>query len=232
MVQYSPEARGSQTARWLFFYVSVVSLSLFSLDERSCPVEKRFVLPLSLVLFASVLSFFDSCHRATEEDKVRNVITGVEQAAEQKNIMSMLKHISTAYHDPKGNDYDAVKGLLAYYFIRHEKVGIFIPSIEVAVKGQTARAEFQAILTGGGGDEEQPGSLLPDDLGAYAFIVEFAKEKGAWKVTSATWRRSGEGRALSEGQRKSGRSRPVVSGDGLVVTSYQDGSSTQGGLWA
>jgi hypothetical protein len=51
---------------------------------------------------------------------------------------------------------------------------------------------FQAILTGG----SKTGSatdVIPEMLGMYAFVVSLKKEEGEWKVTSAAWKRVGEG---------------------------------------
>ncbi len=140
-----------------------------------------------------VLLTSSSCHKKTEEDKVRKVITKVQKSAEEKKIASVLENISKAYQDPQGNDYDGIKGLLAFYFFRHQKVGVFIPNIDIMVKGDGALATFQAILTGKGAGEATTSAVLPETLGAYNFEVQFKKEADAWKVTSAKWERVGEG---------------------------------------
>ncbi len=151
---------------------------------RIYPFLLSLVLPVMLLLLPA-------CHKESEEDKVRKVITRVQQSAEDKKIMAVLSHVSKTYRDPQGNDYDGIKGLLAFYFFRHQKVSVFIPGTEVAVTGPTARAVFQAILTGReSGEPTMTG--LPDALGAYNFEVLFKKEDGQWKVTSATWERAGE----------------------------------------
>ncbi len=148
---------------------------------------------LSLCLLPAILLLFTACHKDTEEDRVRKVVGSVQQATEEKKILSVLEHVSKSYRDPQGNDYDGVKGLLAFYFFQHQKVRVFIPSIDVAVTGPTARATFQSILTGAGSGEGSTLSSLPEALGAYNFEVQFRTEEGRWKVTSAKWERVGEG---------------------------------------
>jgi hypothetical protein len=133
-----------------------------------------------------------ACTKETEEDKVKKVITSVQQAAEEKKIGAVLDHISKTYRDPQGNDYNGIKGLLAFYFFRHQKVSVYMPNIDIVVTGQTAKAVFQAILTGRGTGEAS-GGILPESLGAYNFEVLLNKEGGQWKVTSAKWERAGEG---------------------------------------
>jgi len=145
-----------------------------------------------LYILPAVLLLFPACHKETEEDKVKKVVTSVQQAAEEKKIRSVLDHISKSYQDPQGNDYNGIKGLLAFYFFRHQKVSIYMPNIDIVATGSTAKAMFQAILTGRG-TGEAAGGILPEALGAYNFEVLLAKEDGSWKVTSAKWERAGEG---------------------------------------
>jgi hypothetical protein len=144
-----------------------------------------------------VLLVLSACSRETDEDKVRKVITAVQTAAEVKKISAVLDHVSKNYLDPQGNDYNGVKGLLAFYFFRHQKVSVYMPNIDIVVTGTAAKAQFQAILTGRG-TGESAGGILPEALGAYNFDVLFKKEDGAWKVTSAQWERVGEGTAVPQ----------------------------------
>jgi hypothetical protein len=149
----------------------------------------------SRILFAlvTILLFTIFCHKETDEDKVRGIITTVQHAAEEKKLLSVLEPISKAYRDPQGNDFDDIKTLMLNYFFRHKKIAVTIPSIDVAVSGQTARANFQAILSGRGGSEDANLGILPEALGLFNFDVQLRKEEGTWKVTSAMWTRVGNG---------------------------------------
>lgn len=131
------------------------------------------------------------CHRETDADKIRKVITSVQKAAEEKDGRKILSLVSKTYRDSRGNDLDSIRGLLLGYFFRHQKVHVYIPDIDISVEDSSAKALFQAVLTGG----ERTGSvsdILPEALGVYNFDVSFRKEEGEWKVTSARWNRVGE----------------------------------------
>jgi len=140
-----------------------------------------------------LMPLIGACTKETEEDRVKKVITSVQQAAEEKKIAAVLEHISKSYRDPQGNDYNGIKGILAFYFFRHQKVSVYMPNIDIVVTGPTAKALFQAILTGRGAGESAGTTILPEALGAYDFEVQLKKEEGKWKVTSAQWQRAGEG---------------------------------------
>jgi len=146
-----------------------------------------------MVLFGATccLAVSPACHKETEQDKVRKVITGVEEAANEKDIKKIIAGLSKTYQDPQGFDYNSIKGLLLGYFFRHQKVRAYIPDMSITVDGISAKAEFQAVLTG---DRAGSAAILPESLGVYAFEVLFRKEENAWKVISARWNRAGEGK--------------------------------------
>jgi hypothetical protein len=138
----------------------------------------------------TVMIQVDACRKETEEDKVRKIVSTVQRAAEEKKILAIQEHISRSYRDPRGHDYEGIRGLLAFYFFRHKTVSVYIPSIEASVDGTQAAARFQAILTAKGVDGESASILLPDALGAYDFEVSFRKEEDKWKIVSANWERA------------------------------------------
>ena len=131
------------------------------------------------------------CHRETERDKVKKVITNVQKAAEEKNVKKIINSLSRTYNDPQGYTYDTIKGLLLGYFFRHQGISVYITSLEVSVEDASAKAVFQAVLTGRNKNETAT-AILPDSLGMYAFEVSLKKESGEWKVFSAKWERVGE----------------------------------------
>ncbi len=138
-----------------------------------------------------VLFLLTACHKETAQDRVKNVLTEIQKAAGEKDVKTILGHLSKTYRDPQGYDYDGIKGLLLYYFFRHQKVSIFIPSLDITVTGSSAKAVFQTVLSGGN-KVASPGDLIPESLGMYDFDVSLAKETGEWKVTSAAWKKVGE----------------------------------------
>lgn len=154
-------------------------------------MRKRYF--LLLYILAAILILATGCHKETEEDKVRKVIDRIQHAVEEKKIAAVLEHIAKSYRDPQGNDLDGIKGLLLFYFYRHQKVSVSIPSIDVTVTGPSARATFQTVLAGRGGGEEAQLAIMPEALGVYDFEVSFKKEEKEWKVVSAAWKRAGEG---------------------------------------
>jgi hypothetical protein len=145
------------------------------------------------IIFTVVCLLFLSpgCQRDTEQTKVRKIITDVQRAAEEKDIGTILGHLSRTYRDPQGYDYDGIKSLLLSYFFRHPKISVYLTNLDVMADGISARATFQAVLSAS--DKTGPvADVLPEALGIYAFNVVFSKESKEWRVVSSTWERLGE----------------------------------------
>lgn len=145
---------------------------------------------LLVLLFFGMTIIAPGCHKETEQDKVKKVITDIQKAAEEKEVKKITNNLSKAYNDPQGYNYDTIKGLLLGYFFQHPKISAYITNLEISVENTFAKAVFQAVLTGGS-KTGSTADLVPESLGMYAFVVSFMKEPDGWKVTSATWERVG-----------------------------------------
>ena len=139
----------------------------------------------SLLICVLVFSLI-SCHAENDQDKIKKIITEIQEAGETKEIKKIMEHISETYIDARGFDYDGIKGLLLGYFFRYPKISVYITGLTISVKSDSAAALFQAVLTSG----PKTGSIkdiIPDSLGVWDFDVTLEKESGDWKVTSAKW---------------------------------------------
>jgi hypothetical protein len=144
-----------------------------------------------LLLFTMTITTV-GCHKETEQDKVKKVITDIQKAAEEKNVKKIINNISKTYMDPQGFNYDTIKGLLLGYFFQHPKISAYITNLEISVDNTSARVVFQVVLTGGS-KTGSAADLIPESLGIYAFEVSLKKEPDGWKVTSARWEQVGKG---------------------------------------
>jgi hypothetical protein len=103
-----------------------------------------------------------------------------------------LSHLSEKYGDHQGNDRESVRGLLLYYFLRHEHMSVLLTDLDVSIEGASAVARFQVIVTGRTED-----SVLPEAVDAFRFEVGFALESDTWKVVRAKWERFGDSARIS-----------------------------------
>ena len=153
------------------------------------------VVTLFLLFVLSVSNL--GCHKETEQDKVKKVITNIQKAAEDKNVKKIIDNLSKNYGDPQGYNYETIKGLLLGYFFQHPAISAYITNLEISVTDTFVKVVFQAVLTGGS-KTVSAADLIPESLGIYAFVVEMKKEPDGWKVTSASWVRVGEGESKGD----------------------------------
>jgi len=126
------------------------------------------------------------CHKESDQDKVKKVITDIQAAGEEKSVKKIMNNLSKTYNDPQGFNYESIKGLLVGYFFRYPKISVYINNLMMSVENTSARAVFQTVLTSG----EKTGSVtdvIPQSLGIWDFNVTLKKESNDWKVTSAKW---------------------------------------------
>jgi len=100
--------------------------------------------------FVVILLFFlalSACAKPiSEEVQLKAIVNEVAEAAQKKDIDRIRKHISKSYRDQEGNDYDGVRRVLLYHFIRAETVSVFVRSTDVEIKGDTALVKANVIL--------------------------------------------------------------------------------------
>ena len=143
---------------------------------------------LAMALIAA--AFLSGCAKDTPQDRVRNVVQAVQKSVENKDLKTVLSHLSEQYRDQQGNDRESVKGLLLYYFLQHQNISVVLTNLDISIYGSSAAARFQAILSGRTGTGA--GTVLPEAVNAFRFEVGFTRESDAWKVTNAKWERFGD----------------------------------------
>jgi len=130
------------------------------------------------------------CHKETEQDKVKKVITDIQTAAQEKDVKKIINNLANTYNDPQGYNHETIKGLLIVYFLQYPKISAYITNLEISIEDKSAKALFQTVLTSG----NKTGSMsdvIPQTLGVYDFDVSLEKESNGWKVTSAKWEQVG-----------------------------------------
>ncbi len=166
-----------------------------ALRRTSPPTEAGGFIVAGLIFLMIFPCAICGCHRDTEKEKIEKTLTAVRAAAENRDFGGVLNQLSKTYKDEQGNDYDAIRSLVLFYFFRHQSITVIMSDLETDIRGSEADARFQAILSGRTGSV----NILPEALGAYRFTVKLAAESGEWKVTSAKWERFGDGRLAGKG---------------------------------
>lgn len=127
------------------------------------------------LLFAILLTACES--RSSDEQQVRDLIAGMEAAAESRDTSDVLAFVAGDYADAQGRDRNELRGVLAGYFALHPKLELLvnIESLEFPADGLA-----QAQVTIRGLD------LARFDAGdSVALAVELRRDGDEWRVSRA-----------------------------------------------
>ena len=67
------------------------------------------VVTISLIFIIAIAVL--GCHKESDQDKVKKVITDIQAAGEQKDVRKIMSNISKTYSDPQGFNYDGILSL-------------------------------------------------------------------------------------------------------------------------
>jgi hypothetical protein len=148
---------------------------------------RRFV---TILLIFIIIIIALGCHKQTEQDKVKKVITDIQAAAQEKDVSKIINNIAKTYNDPQGYNYETIKGLLIGYFLQYPKISAYITNLEISIENKSAKVVFQTVLTSGN-KTGSASDVIPQSLGMYDFDVLLKKESNRWKVISAKWEEAG-----------------------------------------
>lgn len=121
-------------------------------------------------------SFFRS-----EEDRIRDTIRAIADAAGEKDASGILDRVAADYRDDENLTRREIRALLLYHFLQHRSVDVTIePSIEVRLSpDKTAVAVFYARFA----ESAIEGLVRRGE--ALRFEVTLRKnDKGDWQVVS------------------------------------------------
>ena len=139
---------------------------------------------LALCLF---LVLFPACGKAVSDEAVlRQMVEDAARAAEAKDMEALMGRVSRDYHDENGNDYNAVKGILFFEFMKPGNINVIVRGVEVRVEGDAAVVDAKVFLVRGR-DIEDVTDIIPEDAEGIKFSVVFRREGRTWKVIGAGW---------------------------------------------
>lgn len=155
--------------------------------------EVQYRLCYALYCYACCLSLItlNGCGQdnSSPEQRIRNDLAAMEQAAEEKDLGALRGAILDSYSDNEGYDKKSVTQLIRLNFLRQQNIHLLtrIKSIELL---DTANATVIVYVAMAGRPLEDPGTLIGMSADLYRFEAGLAEQSGKWKVARAQWRRA------------------------------------------
>lgn len=134
------------------------------------------------LLAAIALLALVGCHSTPDEQRIREAITTMQQAAEARNPRAFMAYVAEDFTGEDGQlDRNGLHNLLRAQVLRNDNIGVTLGPIDVELQGARATVHVSATLTGGSG------GLLPQRGSIYAITSGWRKEGGEWRCYNAAW---------------------------------------------
>lgn len=123
----------------------------------------------------------------SDEEAIRALFDEAAKAASEKRAGDAVEGVSERFRG-HGLDRAGVKRLVAFHVLRGEWVSVSIAGARIAVEGDVARANVDAVLARGGAAGKSIASLLPGEASAHRFSCRLEREPDGWRIVEAAWR--------------------------------------------
>lgn len=162
----------------------IVLRSLFlSISRILLAFKKRLN---SLLLLALLFSLF-ACNNEppSPEDALREVISDMELAAEDRSLSDFMQHVSESYSDHKGNDRKAIANYVRFNFIRNQSINIFSQIKSLEIIENNASVEISVAM--GSKTDNLNSETTRLRAKTLQFSVLFQLNDNKWMVKSVSW---------------------------------------------
>jgi len=134
----------------------------------------RKTLCLMLVVLAG-------CAKTPDVEQIQAQIEQQEVSAEAGEIGRFMDGIAEDFSGQQGAlDAQGLRDMLRVQLLANTRIKVALSGVKVEVTGDTATAEFSALLTGGPG-------FIPDAGKLVQVATAWRKIDGQWQVVNATW---------------------------------------------
>ncbi len=145
---------------------------------------KKTKVPFFLLLMA--LALLACAKEMGPEARVREAVEKTADMVRAKDLKGFMRLVSKDYNDDTGNDYNGVKGIVFYQFMRPGALRVFLRDIDIEVRGERALVDSRAFLVRAK-DKDSIADIIPEDAEGFRFSVVFKLEDGEWRALSAKW---------------------------------------------
>jgi hypothetical protein len=146
---------------------------------------------MRLQLAALVLMLAACGREPSPEDRIREVITAAETAAEARDLSDVMDVVSDRYADLRGQDKAAIRDVMRGFLLVNQSIHLLVRVDDVKFPGDDlANAHVTVGMLGRQDAGVDDWSLAAD---VYEFDVRLVNEDDEWRLVSAEWVRAGRG---------------------------------------
>ncbi len=145
------------------------------------------------VRLAALALMLAACSREpSPDDRIREVITAAETAAEARDLSDVMELVSDRYADLRGQDKAAIRDVMRGFLLINQSIHLLVTADDIEFPGNDLANAHVTVGMLGRQDAGADDWALAADV--YEFDVRLLNEDDEWRLVSAEWVRAGRGR--------------------------------------
>lgn len=150
---------------------------------------RKIFLASSFLSAAIAVALFLSRGGETEEEKLRQLVEEIADAASRRDAAAIVEHASPAFRSPRGSigGRDDLKRLLFSVLLRAGWSRVYVFDSSFQRKGETADGVIRFVGAQGDNLPDDVRSLAPTNAQIYQVRAKLLKEDGTWKFIEADY---------------------------------------------
>lgn len=134
------------------------------------------------LLLAGLLLAASGCRHTSDEQRVREAIAAVAEAAQAGDARAVVAPIADDFDGNAGAlDRSALRNMVRLLALQRATIGAHVGPVTIETRGSRIVASFVVTLTAGS-------RALPDRVGIYRMETAWRKDSGTWRCYTAVWK--------------------------------------------
>jgi len=138
------------------------------------------------------LFLITACSQKTNspEEQIRNLVSAMEAAVEQRSLDSVKELVDSEYNDEWNGSRRAALRALMFYFQGHQSIYLLTRVSDIKLNDDATAASVVVYVGMAGDPVEKSESLIDLKADLYRFDIKLKKDDDEWLVRSAKWQRA------------------------------------------
>ncbi len=145
-----------------------------------------------MLLAISGIFLISSCSQDSNspEEQIRNMVSSMEAAVEQRSLDSVKELVDSEYSDEWNSSKRAALRALMFYFQGHQSIYLLTRVSNIKLNDDATAASVTVYVGMAGDPVEKSESLIDLNADLYRFDIKLKKNDDKWLVHSAKWQRA------------------------------------------
>jgi hypothetical protein len=144
----------------------------------------------TVFLFCIFLLAACSEQEETPEVRIRNMVSAMESAVQQRSLDQVKELVSSDYRDEWNSDRRAALRSLLFYFQGHQSIHLLTRISDIQLNDDASKASVTVYVGMAGQPVEKSASLIDLNADLYRFDVDLIADGDKWLVSSARWQKT------------------------------------------